>query len=250
MVARGLYGIRTWFYNRSGTGGWERYLPEGYPGFPGTSTTGQQGAFNKLNDFALQKGAITSGKIRDVWTGEPDFTTLATTLATLQTNLAGSLVGNCSNETRLAPPTYASCALPDDMSGFTFTAGEWTAVVNEMISEAYYAGQVVGHFDELETIRQGVFESAAGGAAGDRRRSPARRRGRQHDELQLERHLRRRLRDRRVARSLGAGRGGGQRGAVGGLGGVLRVAVGVRDGELGLLDDLRRPAHQGRNCAG
>jgi hypothetical protein len=162
VVARGQFGIRTWFYNRRGTGGWERYLPGGYPDFPGTPTTGQQGAFNKLNEVALNAKAITSGKIRDVWTVETVPDSLATTLATLQANLAGSLVGNCSNETSLAPPIYASCALPDDMSGYTFTAADWKAVVNELLSEAYMAQQVVGHFGDLETIRQRVFEGQDG----------------------------------------------------------------------------------------
>jgi hypothetical protein len=45
VIARGPYGIRTWFYNRRGTGGWERYLPAGYEPFP---TPGQQAAFAEL----------------------------------------------------------------------------------------------------------------------------------------------------------------------------------------------------------
>ena len=34
VVVRGPYGIRTFFYNRRGTGGWESYLPGGYPRLP------------------------------------------------------------------------------------------------------------------------------------------------------------------------------------------------------------------------
>ena len=168
MIARGPYGIRTWFYNRRGTGGWERYLPDGYPAFPGASTasgtpdTGQQAAFNALNALALQWGAITSGKIRDVWTGEnkPDPTTPP--FSTILPNLAGPSVGNCPSAgvTNLAPPTYASCIPPTGTTGFT--AAEWTAVVNQMLREAYFAQQVVGHFGDLETIRQSVFESESG----------------------------------------------------------------------------------------
>ena len=45
VVARGPYGIRTWFYNRRGTGGWERYLPRATPPSP---TAGQQNAFAAL----------------------------------------------------------------------------------------------------------------------------------------------------------------------------------------------------------
>ena len=168
MIARGPYGIRTWFYNRRGTGGWERYLPDGYPAFPGASTasgtpdTGQQAAFNALNALALQSGAITSGKIRDVWTGEnrPDPTTPP--FSTILPNLAGPSVGNCPSAgvTNLAPPTYASCIPPTGTTGFT--AAEWTTVVNQMLREAYFAQQVVGHFGDLETIRQSVFESESG----------------------------------------------------------------------------------------
>ena len=37
VVARGPFGIRTWFYNRRGIRGWARYLPGGYTEFPGTA---------------------------------------------------------------------------------------------------------------------------------------------------------------------------------------------------------------------
>ena len=82
VVARGPFGIRTWFYDRRKTGGWERYLPDGYQPFlteTGQPDTGKQNAFDTLNALALQKGAITSGKIRDVWTAAnpPDKTTLS-----------------------------------------------------------------------------------------------------------------------------------------------------------------------------
>lgn len=164
VVVRGPYGIRTFFYNRRGTGGWESYLPGGYPDFPSrqcpsgvTGPCGQPAAFQDLNTQALTHGAITTGHIRDVWTmNTPD----TTTLATLQTNLAGPLVGNCSNETNLAPPTYATCVPPAASS--TYNASDWTAVVNEMLSEAYDAEQVVDQFNDLNTIRQRIFESESG----------------------------------------------------------------------------------------
>jgi hypothetical protein len=151
VVARGPFGIRTWFYNRRGTGGWERYLPEGYPAFP---NAGQTAAFNTLNN------SYPSGDIRGVWTGVtvPD----ATTLQTLQTNLAGHLLGNCdpNSQTKLEPPTYGSCTPPAGNN--PFTAADWTAVVNELLSEAYFAEQVVGHFGDLRTIAQGLFDSESG----------------------------------------------------------------------------------------
>ena len=54
VIARGPTGVRTWFYNRRGTGGWERYLPEGLPAFPGggTPNTGQAAAYDALNAAA------------------------------------------------------------------------------------------------------------------------------------------------------------------------------------------------------
>ena len=55
VVARGPFGIRTWFYNRRGTGGWERYLPAATRRSP---TAGQQAAFAALNQQAFTRGAI------------------------------------------------------------------------------------------------------------------------------------------------------------------------------------------------
>jgi hypothetical protein len=159
VVARGPFGIRTWFYDRRAIHGWSRYLPDGYPAFP---TAKQQAAFGALNKLALSNGAITSGVIRDVWTSgnQSDPSTLSTTLSNLQTSLAGSLVGNCGSETNLAPPTYASCVPPSGSRGFT--AADWTVVVNEMLSEAYSAEQVLDHFSAVQTIQRSVFESQSG----------------------------------------------------------------------------------------
>jgi hypothetical protein len=147
VIARGQFGIRTWFYNRRGTGGWERYLPDGYPDFP---TPEQQAALTTLNGRGL-------GNIRDQWTeGTPD----TTTLSELQDKLPGSLVGNCSNQTSLNPPAFGTCTPPAGSTGFT--AGDWKTVVNQLLSEAYYAEKVLEQFNDLKTIRDGVFESESG----------------------------------------------------------------------------------------
>ena len=167
MVARGPFGIRTWSYDRRGTGGWERYLAEGYPSMcaAGQDSCPTQDAFDALNKLALAKGAIASGKIRDVWTEEnaPDPATLAATLVTLQTNLAGPTVGNCpaDGETNLAPPTYAACTPPAPPAGGTntFGAAEWTTVVNEMLREAFFAEKVADHFADMKSMRQQLFIS-------------------------------------------------------------------------------------------
>ena len=69
MIARGPYGIRTWFYNRRNTGGWERYLPEGYPDFP---TAAQRTAFSDLNTLAKNNLLIdqSANTVRGVWAAE------------------------------------------------------------------------------------------------------------------------------------------------------------------------------------
>jgi hypothetical protein len=159
VIARGPYGIRTWFYDRRGTGGWERYLADGpfpsavdrckcYPAFSG----GQAAAYGALN--AAYRAALNrSGTIRDVWTQEnapaTDFSD------TLLPDLEGPAIGNCSNRTSLEPPQYGSCTPPQGSSGFT--QDDWTAVVNQILAEAYSADQVLGFFDNLTARNNDLF---------------------------------------------------------------------------------------------
>ena len=76
VIARGPTGVRTWFYDRRGTGGWERYLPEGLPAFPGggTPNTGQAAAYDALNAAAKDptNNVIPQATktVRDVWASE------------------------------------------------------------------------------------------------------------------------------------------------------------------------------------
>ena len=157
VVARGPFGIRTWFYNRRGTGGWERYLDQGYPTTPG-------GKGLALAQLDAQARGITAGAahIRDVWTtaNRPDMTVLTP----LTTNLPAAAVGNCGNQgpVSFAPPVYASCVPPAGVNTAGFTAADWTAAVNEMLREAYDAQQAVAYFDQLDQIRSSVFESESG----------------------------------------------------------------------------------------
>ena len=172
VVARGPYGIRTWFYKRNNSGGWGGYLPVGYPDFPSrdceegvTGPCGQSAAFAALNTAARGQGLIStslSSTLRDVWaapTADPK--TLPGTLSTLTTDVQGSLVGNCpaANKTHDEPPRYSSCIPP---ASNAFTADEWTTVVNEILSEIYFAQRVLDHFTDLETMREGLFESEDG----------------------------------------------------------------------------------------
>jgi hypothetical protein len=161
VIARGPTGIRTWFYDRRKTGGWERYLPEGYPGFP---TTGQQNAFGRLNYEVQNTHPPLIGKggtVRDVWASEtaPDDVDIR--------NLQQALVsiGQCSEEQPGSTPNYKSCqkpaALDPPVQGVSddFSADDWTAVVNEMLAENYAAGEVVAFFGDLNDIRQSLFVS-------------------------------------------------------------------------------------------
>jgi FG-GAP-like repeat len=182
VIARGQYGMRTWFYDRRGSGGWERYLPEGYPDFPGTATppaqnTGQAAAYDKLNDLA--KGDSHTPTLREVWAGEP--TPDTTLLQKLQQDLPGPLLGNCSNQTVLEPPTYASCTPPPPPAGGSnrFTADDWKAVVNEMLAESQAAIEVANFYtgptNSLTSMRQSLFiaEGAELPAMGDKLRLQA-----------------------------------------------------------------------------
>jgi hypothetical protein len=161
VIARGPYGIRTWFYNRRGTGGWERYLADGYPAFPGAATppaqdSGQAAAYDALN-VAYRAALNRTGTIRDVWTLENAPSSGFSD--TLLPNLAGPTIGNCSsangNQTSLAPPRYRSCTPPQGSTGFS--QGDWTTVVNEILAEAFAADQVVGFFGDLKTMRDDLF---------------------------------------------------------------------------------------------
>ena len=150
VIARGPYGIRTWFYNRRGTGGWERYLADGYPAF----STPQQAALAKLTEVAKanQKIPQTVATIRAVWASENAPTV---DLGQLQSDLAAASVGNCSGPGPANPPSYQACTPPAGSTGFT--ADEWKTVVNQLLSEAYFAQQVVGFFSDLKTIRDDLF---------------------------------------------------------------------------------------------
>ena len=146
VIARGPYGIRTWFYDRRGTGGWERYRPDGpfpsgadqcrcYPAFSG----GQAAAYDSSNS-AYRAALDRTGTIRDVWTQENAPSTNFSDA--LLPDLEGSEIGNCSTKTSLAPPQYGSCTPPQGSTGFT--QDDWTAVVNEILAEVVCRRSGVG----------------------------------------------------------------------------------------------------------
>lgn len=163
VIARGPFGVRTWFYcsggaspvpgcaSLQGQSGWTSFLPQdtsSYPQFTGA----QAAAWTQLNAMAAADNLIgPNTTVRSVWTG-PD----APTDTQLDNLSNGLLVGaKCSGETSANPPTYASCTPPAGSSGFGVP--DWTAVVNETFREIYDARQVLSYFDQLNNIRQDAF---------------------------------------------------------------------------------------------
>jgi hypothetical protein len=165
LIARGPYGVRTWFYDRRGNGGWEPYLPYGYQPF---ATPGQQAAFAALNDLARREGAIPASatSVRDIWASgnAPS----QTDLTALREHLVR--IGACTGPNGQEPPAYAACVPPAASQGFA--AADWTAVLNELFAEIFWAEQVDGFFADLESVRQTMFLEqgaqlpAIGGALG------------------------------------------------------------------------------------
>ena len=167
VIARGPFGIRTWFYCPFGSSavpgcarlhgqpGWTSWLPQDTSSYP-QFTGGQAAAWTELNSQARDAnppliGPGTASTIRDAWTG-----TAAPTVNDMNNLLNGVLVfAGCTGETSANPPTYSSCAVPAGSSGFT--AGDWTTVVNEALAEIYNARQTVAFFNQLQSLNEDTF---------------------------------------------------------------------------------------------
>ena len=159
VVARGPTGIRTWFYNRPGSAsppGWQRYQPAGYPDFPASTcpagVTGPCGQAAAYAAFLL--GDKGKGKtVRPTWasvTQLPQTGDFDAALGEL------TLIGACQGQPIEAEPTtYASCTKPDTLP--TYTTADWTAVVNQLFAEQFWAVQAQAHFKDVDTIRTDVL---------------------------------------------------------------------------------------------
>lgn len=169
VLARGPSGIRTWFHNRTGTGGWGPYLQPGYPQFSGA----QANAYAKLTDLAKDNSYVVQSAtaVRDLWASENAPAQAAVT--TVKSALAG--VAGCDAKTVSgSPPSYGSCTTPANYTG-DFTDADWTAVVNQTLAEAFYAEQVLTFFSDLGDVRQSYFlqNQAVLPAIGDALQLPA-----------------------------------------------------------------------------
>ena len=238
VVARGSFGIRTWFYDRRGTGGWERYQADGYPAF---GTAAENSAFTALTALAGSKKVIDSDatSVRDAWAGEnaPD----PSDLTKLLTDLPA--VADCTGLIAGDPPSYQACTPPSD-SGIE--AGDWTTVVNTMLSEISDAYQVVRFFGDLDGMRQHLFVAegselpALGADLGLQQASGS------TADFDPAQGWSVTFGNPRVDRGCGAGGGDrGERCVVGGLGAGVPDACGFgHRHERPLPGDLRRPADQ------
>ena len=149
LIARGPYGIRTWFYNRPGQSGWSSYLPSAYPQFTGNDQT----AYAALNDLALLRGWRKGNQstVRDLVTA--DFS--AGNVPANLTNLPSELATLCTGQKTYTPPSYQSCRPP--ASDKTAAKQDWTGVVNVLLAEAWNANQVAQLYSALNTINQDTF---------------------------------------------------------------------------------------------
>ena len=127
LIARGPYGIRTWFYDRRGTGGWERYLgtatPSGRPRGSRTPLGAQHAGHEDRQDHPRHRDHGARRLVRGDAAAPTDLTQLQSDLV----RIAG-----CTGQAPANPPSYATCTPP---SGSTaFTAADWTAVVNQLLA--------------------------------------------------------------------------------------------------------------------
>ena len=143
LIARGPFGIRTWFYDRPGQAGWGPYIPREYPDFTGN----EKAAYDALN--ALAKGDPLQGdetEIRQIWTKvpEPD----ADRLNRLPAQLIA--LGRCTTVQGKLPPANQACSAP---AGSSFTSGDWTDMINALLVEASAAEDVREFYAEIDGAR-------------------------------------------------------------------------------------------------
>ncbi len=152
LLGRGPYGIRTWFFDRRGTGVWERFLPYGYAAFP---AAGQQRALRELTALAKNLPQTCSPlpesdpSVRSRYDGTDEGVTLSE-LQAYEACLQGAEGCDCAGD---APP-FARCTPP---AGSGVSEGDWTAVCNRILDEAIAAQNVLVVFGHIENIQTSLF---------------------------------------------------------------------------------------------
>jgi hypothetical protein len=169
VIARGPFGIRTWFYcpagktpvpgcaDLQGQSGWASYDPQGtasYPQYAG----GEAAAWKELNALAHNPpppGAPLIDQddttVRDVWTAmnPPTDDQLAALSSGVQ------FLGQCTAQSGTDPLQFGTCKLPNGAT--TFDKDAWTAVINDTLADIYYAKQVLAYYRAVDSLRQVSF---------------------------------------------------------------------------------------------
>ncbi len=166
VIARGPYGVRTWFYctgsgssgsvrqapgcaslgGRSGWTSWDSQGSASYPQYAGNELA----AWNALTQLAHERDLIgpNDTSIRSAWAG--DVSPTADQLAKLTSGLVFD--AGCTNPVTVNPTTYGTCAPPNGIA-----EADWKAVVNDTLTEIYDAGQVLDYFQVLDNIRADAY---------------------------------------------------------------------------------------------
>lgn len=154
LIGRGPYGLRTWFFDRRGTGAWESFLPYGYPTFPNPE---QQTALAMLTTLAknLPQSCSPLPQSDSSVRSRYDGTDQGLTLSQLQAYadcLQGAEACDCEGE----QPPFATCT-PPAHSGLS--DADWTAVCNQILREAVAAENVLALFGHIQNIESSLFIS-------------------------------------------------------------------------------------------
>ena len=148
LIARGPYGVRTWWFDPSGKR-WTRFKRYGgYPSFTGTQAT----AYKYVNEFLL---GDSGAEIRNVYAARN-----SDPKAPLQTYLGkDGLSGLCSGaDNSVPPPHYTTCnPTPAAVKAGVSTA-DWTAVSNQIIAELFWAIQITAHFNSVAHVQSLLFQ--------------------------------------------------------------------------------------------
>ena len=154
LIGRGPYGLRTWFFDRRGTGAWESFLPYGYPPF---ATPGEQNALATLTTVAKNLPQTCSPlpqsdpSVRSRYDGTDQGITLSE-LQEFDSCLQGAEGCNCQGET----PPFESCT-PPEQSGVN--SADWKAVCDQILQEIGAAENVLTVFGHIRNIQTSLFIS-------------------------------------------------------------------------------------------
>jgi len=154
LVARGVFGVRTFTWHDGAFGRPQRYGH--FPAFPESETRayaevsrlllGREGDFRKLT-YASPNEAITEATLNDYRNRLAERCTPVTAKR------------KAAKRKAAGPPRYTDCKPP---AGSDVDKAAWTAVSNQIIAELWAASGVVAHFTILDAIETKLFQDKQG----------------------------------------------------------------------------------------